>query len=109
MIAGTRAEAVAVLDVVRAWKPPFNPSGVIAEAADLLRAYGLSETTGDRYAPGFVAEGFRANGVRYHSSEKDRSALYLELLPAVNAERVRLLDEPELLRELRGLERRRRS
>ena len=104
---GTRGEGVAVLDVVRAWKPPFNPSGVIAEAADLLRRYGLSQTTGDRYAPGFVAEGFRANRVRYRHSEKDRSALYLELLPAVNAERVRLLDDAELLRELRGLERRR--
>lgn len=37
----------------------------------------------------------------------DRSALYLELLPLVNADRVRLLDVPDLLRELRGLERRR--
>ena len=95
-----------VLDVLRAWKPPFNPSGVIAEAADLLKRYGLRETTGDRYAPGFVNEGFRANGIEYRPSERDRSALYLELLPLVNSGRVRLLDVPELLRELRGLERR---
>ncbi|MBI3932394.1 MAG: hypothetical protein HY317_03185 [Acidobacteria bacterium] len=99
----------AVLDVVRAWRPPFNPSGVIGEAADLLKRYGLRETTGDRYAPGFVSEGFRAAGITYHASERDRSALYLELLPAVNAGRgrVELLDDAELLRELRGLERRR--
>jgi hypothetical protein len=96
-----------VLDVVRAWRPPFNPSGVIAEAADLLKRYGLSDTTGDRYAPGFVSEGFRANGVTYEPSERDRSAIYLELVPLVNAGRAVLLDEPELLRELRGLERRR--
>lgn len=97
----------AVLDVVHAWKPPFNPSGVIAEAADLLKRFALGETTGDRYAPGFVSEGFRREGITYNHSERDRSALYLELLPAVNARRVVLLDDAELLRELRGLERRR--
>lgn len=96
-----------VLDAVRAWRPPFNPSGAIAECADLLRAYGLRETCGDRYAPGFVAEGFRACGIKYVFSERDRSAIYLELLPAVNAGAVVLLDAPDLLRELRGLERRR--
>ena len=96
-----------VLDVIRAWRPPFNPSGVIAEAAEVLRRFGLRDTTGDRYAPGFVSEGFRAHGVSYHPSEWDRSALYLEFLPLVNAARVSLLDDPDLLRELRELERRR--
>lgn len=98
-----------VLDVLRAWVPPFNPSGVIAESAALSKAYGLHTTTGDRYAPGFVLEGFRAYGLRYAPSTQDRSALYLELLPLLNAGRVRLLDSPDLLRELRGLERRRGS
>jgi len=96
-----------VLDVLRAWLPPFNPSGVIAESAALSKAYGLHATTGDRYAPGFVLEGFRAHGITYAPSTQDRSALYLELLPLLNAGRVRLLDLPDLLRELRGLERRR--
>jgi hypothetical protein len=97
----------AVLDVVRAWQPPFNPSGVIEEAAELLRRYGLADVTGDRFAAGFVSEGFRANGITYYPSERDRSQIYLELLPAVNARRVLLLDNTELMRELRGLERRR--
>jgi hypothetical protein len=96
-----------VLDVLRAWMPPFNPSGVIAESAALSKAYGLHATTGDRYAPGFVLEGFRAHGITYAPSTMDRSSLYLELLPLLNAGRVRLLDLPDLLRELRGLERRR--
>lgn len=96
-----------VLDVLRAWVPPFNPSGVIAESAALSKAYGLHATTGDRYAPGFVLEGFRAHGLTYAPSTQDRSALYLELLPLLNAGRIRLLDSPDLLRELRGLERRR--
>ena len=96
-----------VLDCVRAWRPPFNPSSVIAEASELLKRYRISETTGDRYAPGFVNEGFRQNQIHYRQSERDRSALYLELLPLVNAQQVLLLDRPDLLRELRGLERRR--
>jgi hypothetical protein len=96
-----------VLDVLRTWSPPFNPSGVIAESAALSSAYGLHSTTGDRFAAGFVLEGFRAHGVTYAPSTLDRSALYLELLPLMNADRVRLLDVPDLLRELRGLERRR--
>ena len=97
----------AVLDVVRAWAPPFNPTGAIAEAADLLNRYGLRRVTGDGYAPDFVSEGFRSNGINYRSSKHNRSELYLELLPAVNAGRVVLLDSKALLRELRGLERRR--
>jgi hypothetical protein len=97
----------AVLDVVRAWAPPFNPSGVIAEAAALLRTYRITTVRGDRYSGEFVTEGFRAHGIRYEPSPLDRSALYLELLPRVNAATVQLLDLPELLRELRGLERRR--
>lgn len=100
----------AVLDVCRAWRPPFNPSTVVAEASALLRAYGVSQVMGDRYAPGFVEEGFRSGGrsVQYLYSDRDRTAIYLDMLSRVNAGDVRLLDVPELLRELRGLERRRR-
>ncbi|HEX2253146.1 MAG TPA: hypothetical protein VHQ65_07760 [Thermoanaerobaculia bacterium] len=97
----------AVLDVCRAWQPPFNPSGVIAEAAALLHRYRLARVEGDRYAPGFVEEGFRRHRVTYRPSDRTTSELYLELLPLVNAAAVVLLDDPHLLRELRGLERRR--
>jgi hypothetical protein len=49
----------------------------------------------------------RRSSRTYAELDRDRSQLYLELLPLVNAGRVRLLDDVELLRELRGLERRR--
>jgi hypothetical protein len=98
---------VTVVDLVRSWAPPFNPSGVIAECCDLIKSSGQTEAEGDRYAPGFVDEQCRAHGITYRFSERDRSQLYLELLPLVNAQQVRLLDLPDLLRELRGLERRR--
>src|SRR4030095_2902201 len=43
----------------------------------------------------------------YHLSPLSKGDLYLRLLPLINSGRVRLLDHPQLLRELRGLERRR--
>lgn len=67
----------------------------------------MQDVVGDRYAAEFVAEQFRAHGIDYTPSAQDRSAIYLETLPRVNARTVILLDVPELLRELRGLERHR--
>ena len=49
----------------------------------------------------------RAAGLHYRLSDDDASAIYIAFAGAMNAGQVRLLDEPELLREIRGLERRR--
>jgi hypothetical protein len=98
---------VAILDAVRGWAPPFNPLSVVAEAVMLLSDYRISDVHGDQYAADFVAESFRTHGINYVAAVQDRSGLYLGLLPRVNANRVVLLDVPDLLGELRGLERRR--
>lgn len=102
-----RCEGRAVVDAVRAWRPPFNPSGVVAEAAELLRGYRVRKVVGDRYAGEWPREQFRSQGIEYDVATRDRSALYLELLASINAGRVEIPDEPALLRELRSLERRR--
>ena len=59
-----------VIDAVRAWPPPFNPSGVVEEAAALLKSYGVSRVAGDRYAGGGPANssGLAASGTRPPSS-----------------------------------------
>lgn len=101
------ARGRAVQDLSRAWKPPFNPSGVIAEIVSLLRLYNLNVIQGDHYAPGFVAERFREHGIRYEPCALDTSELFLELLNLVNSQTCVLLDDAELLNELRTLERRR--
>lgn len=100
-------ERVVIVDCLRTWPAPFNPSGVVGEAADVLKRYRVKSVVGDRYAGEWPREQFRCNGIRYVPSKLDRSALYLELLPQVNAGTVELLDDVKLLRELRGLERRR--
>jgi hypothetical protein len=74
-----------VIDVVRAWPAPFNPTGVVAEVAALLQSYRTSTVVGDRYAGESPREAFRSCGIEYEVSELDRSRLYLELLPLVNA------------------------
>jgi len=104
---GHREDERLVVDAVRAWSPPFNPSGVVEECAALLARYGVSRVTGDRYAGEWPREAFRSRGVEYEVAAKDRSALYLELLPRVNAGDLVVPRDPALLRELRGLERRR--
>lgn len=106
---GHALDGRAVVDVVRAWRPPLNPTGTVAETSALLKSYGVGDVVGDRYAGEWPREAFRARGVSYTVAEKPKSDLYLELLAAVNSGRVELPDMPDLLRELRGLERRRGS
>jgi len=96
-----------VFDVVRAWAPPFNPSGVVAECAELLASYRCSRVTGDRYAGEWPREQFREHGVRYDLADKVKSDLYLGLVAYLNGARIELPDEAALLVELRMLERRR--
>ena len=95
----------AVLDLVREKRPPFSPEAVVQEFAEVLRAYQVTTVTGDRYAGEWPREQFRKAGIEYLPSEKAKSELYLELLPAVNSGQVDLLDNPRLLSQLRSLER----
>jgi len=96
-----------VLDCLRAWPAPFNPPSVVAECAAVLRSYRLTACEGDRYSAEWIPAAFRSHGVGYRPTERDRSTIYLEALPVVNAGLVELLDDPVLIRELNGLERRR--
>jgi hypothetical protein len=72
-----------------------------------LKTYKITALTGDHYGGEWPRETFQKQGISYFLADKHRSDLYLELLPLVNAARIDILDIPELLRELRSLERRR--
>jgi hypothetical protein len=95
-----------VADVLRAAVPPFDPSVVVGEFARLLKDYGLREARGDSYGGEWVAEAFKAAGVRYLTADRPKSALYLESLPLWARGLVSIPDHPRLVRELRLLERR---
>ncbi len=65
-----------VLDCIRRWQPPFNPSGTISEASDLFRRYRIHQVRGDKYAPGFVSEIFRQNHITYLASDLTTSETF---------------------------------
>jgi len=95
-----------VLDAVREIKAPFSPESAVKEFADLLKTYRVSSVTGDRYGGEWPREQFRKHGIGYTISDKTKSEIYLSCLPLLNSSRVELLDNPRLLAQLLGLERR---
>jgi hypothetical protein len=95
-----------VADVVKGRKPPFDPANAAQEFAALAKQYGCHTITGDNFAAGWVAGAFTAAGINYRRSPLTRSKLYLEGLPQFARGVVSIPDHPQLLRELRLLERR---
>jgi hypothetical protein len=105
-IAHATADGVAVLDALRETRPPFSPAEVTGDYARLLRAYHVSQVTGDKYGGEFPVELYAKAGIEYLASERTKSDVYREFLPIANARRCELLDEPRLRAQLVGLERR---
>lgn len=101
-----RVSGCAVVDATRTVKPPFSPESVVDEFCVLLRTYRISQVTGDAYAGEWPREQFQKRGVRYEKSERNKSEIYRDLLPLLNSGRVELPPDPQLERELAGLERR---
>jgi hypothetical protein len=99
----------AVVDCVRKWDAPFNPTGVVAEAAGLLKRYHVGDVWGDKYAGEWPVEAFAEHAIGYETCDAPKSDLYLSFLAAVNGRRVELPADPELMTQLVGLERKRGS
>ena len=103
---GHKQDGALILDAVRERRPPFRPDEVVAEFAALLKSYRVTKVTGDRYAGDWPRESFRPHNITFDTSNKTKSELYQDLLPAINSGRVDLLDHPQLVAQLVGLERR---
>jgi hypothetical protein len=97
---------VCVLDLLFEKFPPFNPSETVEEISKLLKSYGLTKVTGDKYGAEWVVEAFAKTGVKYIASERDRSQIYLDTLPLFASGRVRLIDNQRLVGQFSQLERR---
>ena len=95
-----------VVDLVHEIRPPFSPSAAIGEVSRLLKEYNIAVVSGDKYAPGFVTEGFAQNGIKYTGAERDRSQIYVQALPLLTSGRARLIDNRRLGMQFAGLERR---
>jgi hypothetical protein len=95
-----------IADVVTDEPPPLNPSTITARLATLVQQYGCKKVTGDNFAAEWVADAWRSRGLIYERADMPASALYLEFLPQFMREQISLPDHPQLIRELRSLERR---
>ena len=120
-VEGKGADRRVVQDVMRAWgrsrTGPADLEGAVRAIAGIARGYGLSVVHGDRYSASWVVESFRRAGVAYRVPEVRRpgddephylhkSAAYLEMEPAIAQAKLEVLDHPQLVRELKLLERR---
>lgn len=101
-----REDERVILDLVRERKPPFSPESVCKEFADDMKRYRISSATSDRYAGEWPREQFAKHGISVQASERNKSEIYLELLPNLNSGKIELLDSPRLVAQLIGLERR---
>ncbi len=78
------------------------------EIADTLKLYRIFSIIGDRYAGQWVRQAFQAQGIRYEEAQAKAEA-YLELEPLFAQGRIEILDHPQLIRELKTLERKPRA
>ena len=95
----------AVLDLLRERRPRFVPAGVVAEYAQVLKLYGITEVQSDKYAGGFHSDEWRRHDIKFIACERTTSENYLACLPLLLAGRARLLDNATLRSQLVGLER----
>jgi hypothetical protein len=103
---GHRQDDTVVIDCLRERRPPFSPDDVAAEFASVLKSYRITTVHGDRYAGEWPRERFRERDIGYEPAEKPKSDLYRDLLPLIDARRIKLIDDKRLQAQLCGLERR---
>jgi hypothetical protein len=101
-----REAKTSVLDAVREVMPPFSPESVVEEFAAACRKYQITRIEGDRYPGQWPIEQFSKRGIVYEHATRDRSAIYLDVVPLINAGLVSLLEHSKLERQLLSLERR---
>lgn len=81
----------------------FSPEEAVRKFADVLKLYNCQVVTGDAYAKEWPRQAFMKHGIVYQVSEKNRSQLYANLEPLINAGEVELLDISKLTQQFIGL------
>jgi hypothetical protein len=91
---------------LREWPAPFDPETVVAEAAQLLRTYGVFEAHADPYSKEWARSTFARYGIKLEQDSPSKTDLYAGLLPLLNSGRIDLLDNPRMIAQLLALDRR---
>jgi hypothetical protein len=95
-----------VIDALRERRPRFVPRDVIAEFAQLLKSFRVTEVMSDRYGGGFHSDEWQRNGISFKPCERTTSENYLHALPMLLSGRARLIDNATLRAQIAALERR---
>jgi hypothetical protein len=90
-------------------RKPQDPAFVVDEFTTILKDYGLSRLTGDRYAGEWPRSAFDKRGVSYEISKLDKNDIYLHFQPLVSMRKVQLVDSEVLKNQLLCLERKTRQ
>lgn len=101
-----REGGTVVVDAIREVRPPFSPSDTVRDYSRLLRTYGITHVSGDRYGGDWPKSEFQRYGIHYRLSDLNKSEIYIESLPRLNSRTIRLLDNERLVNQITGLERR---
>jgi hypothetical protein len=104
-VEGDADDGQIVVDLVREWRPPFSPSEVIAEVAQLCEQYRVKTLIGDGYAKGFTSDGLWKHNIGYRKSDKTTSVAFAEMLPLLNSHEVELPRHQTTLTQIGALER----
>jgi hypothetical protein len=94
-----------ICDAIWGRHPPFDCAGVASDFVALAKSYNCRSIT-QHYSGEWVAQAFRDAGMTSRPSELSKSQLYLEGLQLFLRGLVSIPDCPQLIRELRLLERR---
>ena len=94
-----------ILLCIREVRPPFSPEAICEEFATLTRSYGLLEGQADKFAGSWPKEQFEKHGITLFPS-RTSSQIFVDLLPLLMSAKVELLDNPTLVNQIAGLERR---
>lgn len=85
------------------------PQDVIKEFSEIMKGYGISTVSGDRYSIGFVIKEFEQNGISYEPAKLPKSEIYLNAGPQILQNKVELLDNRKAANQLKQLERHARA
>lgn len=106
---GHREGRKVVIDFCKRYKPGQSPYVVVNDMAEQLGSYGIKRVHGDNYAADWVSKAFQDARIQFIKADRNKSALYLELLPRLGSGEIELLDNETLIDQLANLERCTRS
>lgn len=110
-IAHRTSTGLIVVDCVVSWtgsrRAPLGFEWVCKEVANILRRYGINTVQGDQYAAPAIQQEFLKLGITYREltfGRHTRAQMFSNLKHIIQQRRIEMIDNPELLRQLRSLE-----